>query len=43
MDVVTTFPSAEAMDTLLSMGMEEGFTLAVGQIDDLLRAEVSAS
>ena len=42
MSVETTFPSAEAMDQLLAMGMEEGLTLAVGQIDELLGAEVGA-
>jgi hypothetical protein len=36
MTIVTTFPSAEAMEQLISMGMEEGMTAAVGQIDDLL-------
>src|SRR5450759_3235176 len=32
----TSFPSAEAMDQLLAMGMREGLTAAVGQTDDLL-------
>jgi len=41
MAVETTFPSIEAMEQLVSMGMEEGMTLALGQIDDLLRAEVT--
>lgn len=36
MTVETRFPSLEAMEQLVEMGMEEGFTLAVGQIDDLL-------
>lgn len=36
MAIVTTFPSLEAMEELITMGMEEGMTLAVGQIDDLL-------
>jgi len=40
MAIETTFPSPEAMDQVLTMGMEEGMTLAVGQIDDLLRADV---
>lgn len=30
-----------AMDQMLSMGMEEGMVAAAGQIDDLLRADVS--
>jgi uncharacterized protein YndB with AHSA1/START domain len=36
MAIESTFPSLEAMDSLVAMGMEEGITLAVGQIDDLL-------
>lgn len=30
------FPSAEAMEQLIAMGMQEGLTAAVGQTDDLL-------
>lgn len=41
MVVETSFPSAEAMDRLLSMGMEEGMRAAMGQIDGLLGAEVT--
>jgi uncharacterized protein YndB with AHSA1/START domain len=40
MAIETTFPSLEAMEQLVAMGMEEGMALAVGQIDELLRAEV---
>ena len=36
MVIVTTFPSAEAMEQLITMGMEEGMTAAMGQIDALL-------
>ena len=36
MAIETNFPSLEAMEKLLEMGMEEGMTLAVGQIDGLL-------
>ena len=36
MAVETTFPSVEAMDRLLEMGMEEGMVGALGQTDDLL-------
>lgn len=39
--IVTTFPSAEAFDQLLSMGMEEGMRESMGQMDAVL-AEVSA-
>lgn len=38
MTLRTTFPSVDAMEQLLSMGMEEGITLAVNQIDGLLAA-----
>jgi uncharacterized protein YndB with AHSA1/START domain len=38
MDIETTFPSVDAMEQLISMGMEEGMTLAVGQIDGVLAA-----
>ena len=41
MAIETTFPSLAAMEQMISMGMEEGMTLAVGQIDDLLRTEVA--
>jgi len=36
MSILSTFPSTEAMERLLAMGMEEGLTLAAGQIDALL-------
>ena len=36
MTVVTTFPSTEAMDQMLSMGMEEGMAAAASQIDAIL-------
>jgi len=36
MTIETTFPTLEAMEKLVAMGMEEGMTLAVGQIDGLL-------
>jgi uncharacterized protein YndB with AHSA1/START domain len=38
--IESRFPSAEAMEQVLAMGMEEGLTLAVGQIDSIL-AEAS--
>jgi uncharacterized protein YndB with AHSA1/START domain len=43
MTVETLFPSAEAMDQLVSMGMEEGMTAAMTQIDALLAQPVSPS
>ena len=42
MVIETTFPSMEAMDQMISMGMEDGITSAVAQIDELLRADVTA-
>ncbi|HEY0444170.1 MAG TPA: SRPBCC domain-containing protein [Candidatus Limnocylindrales bacterium] len=39
MSIVTVFPSLEAMEQLIAMGMERGLTLAVGQIDAILSAE----
>lgn len=36
MQLRSVFPSQEAMDELLAMGMEEGICAAVGQIDDIL-------
>jgi uncharacterized protein YndB with AHSA1/START domain len=36
MSIESRFPSREAMEQLLAMGMEEGLTQAVGQIDAIL-------
>ena len=36
MSVTTTFPSPEAMDQMISMGMDEGMSEAMGQIDGIL-------
>jgi len=36
MAIETTFPTLEAMEKMVAMGMEEGMTLAIGQIDGLL-------
>jgi uncharacterized protein YndB with AHSA1/START domain len=36
MSIQSIFPSTEAMEQLLAMGMEEGLTQAVGQIDAIL-------
>lgn len=35
---VTTFPTLEAMETVIKMGMEEGLRAALNQIDGLLAA-----
>jgi uncharacterized protein YndB with AHSA1/START domain len=36
MSIESVYPSAEAMEQVLAMGMEEGITQAVGQIDAIL-------
>jgi len=36
MEIVSQFPSTDAMEQLLAMGTEEGMRAAVGQIDGLL-------
>ena len=41
MAIETTVPSRQTMEQMVTMGMEEGMQSAVGQIDELLRAEVS--
>lgn len=42
MSIESRYPSAEAMATFLAMGMEEGLTGAVGQIDAILAEGVAA-
>jgi uncharacterized protein YndB with AHSA1/START domain len=42
MSVESVFPTAEAMEQILAMGMEEGLTQAVGQIDAILDGEAVA-
>lgn len=42
MSIETRFPSIEAMEQLVAMGMEEGMTRAVGQIDAILAEGVAA-
>lgn len=41
MVLASTFPSTEAMEQLLAMGMEQGITEAVGQIDAILAEDRS--
>jgi uncharacterized protein YndB with AHSA1/START domain len=36
MTIVTAYPSLRAMEQILAMRMEEGMTLAISQIDDIL-------
>ncbi len=40
--IETTFPSAEAMEQLIAMGMEEGMAAAMGQMDDVLLVDTAA-
>jgi uncharacterized protein YndB with AHSA1/START domain len=42
MSIISEFPSTEAMAKMLAMGMEEGMTQAVGQIDAILAEPVAA-
>lgn len=41
MSIESRFPSAEALEQLLAMGMEEGLTQAVGQIDAILAEDAT--
>jgi uncharacterized protein YndB with AHSA1/START domain len=43
MSIESRFPSTEAMEQVLAMGMEEGLTLAVGQIDAILAEDAVRS
>jgi len=43
MSIHSIFPSTEAMEQVLAMGMEEGLTLAVGQIDAILAEDAVRS
>jgi uncharacterized protein YndB with AHSA1/START domain len=43
MSIASHFPSKEAMELVLAMGMEEGLTQAVGQIDAILAEDAVAS
>jgi uncharacterized protein YndB with AHSA1/START domain len=42
MTIETSFPTEEAMDRILTMGMEEGMSAAMGQMDDVLAAQVAS-
>jgi uncharacterized protein YndB with AHSA1/START domain len=42
MSIESRFPSLEALENLVAMGMEEGLTQAVGQIDALLAEGAAA-
>lgn len=43
MSIATHFATADAMEQVLAMGMEEGMTEAVGQIDAILAADSVSS
>lgn len=38
----STFPSLQAMEQLVAMGMEEGITAALGQIDRIIAGDVTS-
>ncbi|HKX75860.1 MAG TPA: SRPBCC domain-containing protein [Acidimicrobiia bacterium] len=42
MTIETSFPSVEAMEQVIAMGMEEGLREAVGQIDSLLEEQTAS-
>jgi uncharacterized protein YndB with AHSA1/START domain len=42
MSIESTFPSIEAMEQLIAMGMEQGLSEAVGQIDAILAEDTVA-
>lgn len=39
--ITSTFPSPDAMEQMLAMGMEEGLSAAMGQMDDVLAGSPS--
>jgi uncharacterized protein YndB with AHSA1/START domain len=43
MSIESRFPSTEAMEQVLAMGMEQGLTEAVGQIDAILAEETAGT
>jgi uncharacterized protein YndB with AHSA1/START domain len=43
MSIQSQFPTIEAMEQVVAMGMEEGLTLAVGQIDAILAEDAVPS
>lgn len=40
--ITSTFPSAEAMEQLVAMGMDEGLSAAMGQMDGILSESTAA-
>ena len=36
MSIASVFPDVQSLEQVLAMGMEEGLTQAIGQIDDIL-------
>ncbi|HET7686003.1 MAG TPA: SRPBCC domain-containing protein [Candidatus Limnocylindria bacterium] len=43
MEIHSIFPSTEAMEQLIAMGMEQGITEAIGQIDAILAEDAVSS
>lgn len=41
MEIESIFPSSEAMEQMIAMGVEEGITSALDQIDDILASEAA--
>jgi uncharacterized protein YndB with AHSA1/START domain len=39
-EIVSVFPTLEAMEQMIAMGLEEGMTAAVGQLDEVLGQDV---
>jgi len=39
MSIASIFPDTQSMEQVLAMGMEEGLTQAIGQIDDILAGD----
>ena len=43
MSIQSIFPSTEAMEQVLAMGVEEGLKQAIGQIDAILAGDAASS
>ena len=43
MTIESTFPTVEALEQMLAMGMEQGLTEAVGQIDAILAEDAAVT
>jgi len=43
MSIASVFPNTQSMEQVIAMGMEEGLTQAIGQIDDILADDTVTS